>query len=285
MCNALWNFIRERYPLQISLPLSLILSVAPLWDTQLSGITTGKIWFSIFSILLILRIADDLSDIQLDRILHPERGLPSGKINLPHLKKAAAVLGGGLIIINRGWLVSSLIFLGIGWYFLYFKNKAKIPIRYQYLLTNLIFFLIPFYDRLAGSADIDYSTLWLGLFIGFSVVAHDIAHSIDDPVESKLPILAATARPSPIVSSILAAGGYLLAGVSGIVFFISADHPVIFLLVFILTSIQIGALLLKLIRQPVSMIAHSFYVTGFIYFLLPLTGLILDGIKNLIKFL
>ena len=115
-------------------------------------------------------------------------------------------------------------------------------------------------------------------------MAHDIAHSIDDSAKKRQPILNSPASPRPIVSSILAAGGYLLAGVSGTVFFISAEHPAIFLLLLIVTSIQICALLRKLIHHPLSMNARLFYVPGFTFFLLPLTGLILDGMNNLIKF-
>jgi 4-hydroxybenzoate polyprenyltransferase len=285
MFIALWHFIQERYPLKISLGISLILSIAPLWNTHIAWINHLRIWFIVFSILLILRIFDDISDIHLDRIIQPERGLSSEKINIRHLKGAVVGIGILVVILNTGWLPLSFLFIVAIFYLLFFKNKEKISIRYRFFLTNLIFFLIPFYTRLAGTGVFDRSTIWLGLFIGFSAIAHDIAHSIQDPTEIEQTALDLSDGIRPKVSAISAAGGYLLAAGSGAVFFISANHPTIFLLLLIMTGVQISYLSLKLILHPVSANARLFYVYGFTFFLIPLTGLIFDEMMNMMKIL
>ena len=93
MITNLGQFIRERFTLKVSVALSCILFIAPLSLTNFKYVDIWHGFFSTFSFLLILRIFDDISDRQVDRITHPERGLVSGRINVKKLKYMAVIIG------------------------------------------------------------------------------------------------------------------------------------------------------------------------------------------------
>jgi 4-hydroxybenzoate polyprenyltransferase len=61
---------------------------------QLAFQLTGAEWVgaaTIFSFLLLLRIADDIKDAQTDKLLFPERVVPSGKVKIPDIAALATL--------------------------------------------------------------------------------------------------------------------------------------------------------------------------------------------------
>lgn len=70
--------------------------------------------FTIFAFLMILRIADDFKDYELDKRLFPERALPSGRVTKRDLSIALA----GIVIVSM--LLNVVFMNNIGWFlFLY----------------------------------------------------------------------------------------------------------------------------------------------------------------------
>lgn len=105
-----WSFLCERHPLPSRLVLSLLVYMGPAaFTAHLHGIqaslwapTTAIGTVSVFNFYLILRLSDELKDIDLDAVRFPDRPLPSGRVKPGDLHIAliaAAVLS---LVLNAG---------------------------------------------------------------------------------------------------------------------------------------------------------------------------------------
>jgi len=107
-------------------------------------------------------------------------------------------------------------------------------------------------------------------------VAHEWAHNVHGPGEAGLGLAGYSkvmgARPSAAVALAL----YLAAALGGGGAWLALGRPPAFGLLLLLTSLYVGWLGSKLIREPVYARAKPFYVSGFAFFLLPLAGLLVD---------
>ena len=66
---------------------------------------------TIFSFLMVLRIADDFKDFETDSILFPERPLPSGRVHKKDLATVLAIVIPTNVILNLIFLPNTLFFL------------------------------------------------------------------------------------------------------------------------------------------------------------------------------
>jgi hypothetical protein len=70
------NYLRDRFPLRIFLPLAAALTAAAFAGTSLRGLPEiVACWLTAASILFQFRLWDDLGDLKFDRVYHPERVL------------------------------------------------------------------------------------------------------------------------------------------------------------------------------------------------------------------
>ncbi len=271
-----WKFISERFPFQVTLPMTAALSVGPLSLLPFNW-TDGIFTFSmVFIGLLALRMADDLSSMDIDRLTHPTRGLPSGRIHAAKLKRALLIHVAAAIAISAlgAFFIGTLLI--IAYYSLYFALFKKIPLMIKPFLSNLIFCALPTYIAQIVSPEFSSPHLLLGLFAYASVIAHEYAHNVHsvDPSPSEVKTYVDLLSPKGL--AFLSALAFCLAALLGFTFWYTSGRPALFFIALCLTTIQIVYLQVKLISQPVSRRARPFYIYGFTFFLLPFIALALD---------
>lgn len=139
-------YLAEMYPVPERLALSILLYVT--FVTLLSRIhgveahlisllTLAGIWH-IFALLLILRLMDELKDIEVDRELFSERPLPSGKV-LESDIKFSLLLVIALFVMANCWdaKVALATLFVLGYALLMFKFFFIPNVLRKYLLLNL----------------------------------------------------------------------------------------------------------------------------------------------------
>ncbi|MBI4734113.1 MAG: UbiA family prenyltransferase [Rubrobacteridae bacterium] len=301
-------FVKERYPLKVTIPLSCILFFAPfflgytkqihlvdwgLFDLKAVNISPLDMkiviagWFILFMSLLCLRIADDLSDIEKDRKDNKDRALVTGRTSKSSItvfliiSLAMIVVMCFFIYFQTGSLVGISLAIGtISFYLLFFiKLKKSISILVRSFLSNLFFFLLPVcVTTLFSGTMIDNEHIYLGMFIYLAVVAHEWAHNVgadDEPVQSGEYSKLIGARKSAVVASIL----FLLSMLSGWIFWHVSGTPMVFGLLLAGTSCHLLLKCIGLIKHPSCRYARPFYIYGFTFFLIPLIGLLIDSLN------
>lgn len=149
MPGRIWLYLREMYPLPSRLLVSAILFFEIYFVLLLNyGITSFHIGvreavgtWTVFSFLLVLRIADDLKDAETDARLFPHRVLPSGRVD----KRDLYVLLGTVVtlatVLNVAYM-NNLIFFAVLFLYgtgmsMWFFAKSKIqPNLLLALLTH-----------------------------------------------------------------------------------------------------------------------------------------------------
>ncbi len=278
MLTDIWLFVKERFPLHVTLPLTLILFAGPaslsppgLWEAIFG-------WASTFLALLFLRIADDLASLQIDKIAHPGRGLPAGRIKAANLKIFVALGLGAMVLWQTNAQAFLLVLGAITFYLLFFKGfKERLPLLMRAFFSNVIFAVVPCYAGLV-SGNFRISQLFLAGFVWLAAVAHEWAHNVHGPGEAGLGLAdyaeAIGARAAAAVALALFAGSALFA----LLAWLTMARPWVFGMLLVITTLYAGFLGIRLIREPEYKNAKPFYVAGFTFFLLPLAGLVIDGL-------
>ncbi|MGV3522654.1 MAG: hypothetical protein ACO1RX_00435 [Candidatus Sericytochromatia bacterium] len=148
MWQRLWLYIGEMYP---PIP-SFLIAVVSFFNlyfmlSLIHGERLAVTWPSIggaltlFLFLLFLRISDELKDLETDRILFPERLVPSGKVWVSDLKLLMTLAIAGMLILNgvvTGVPFAFAVLFGYGvLMFFYFFQRARIaPSLLLALLTH-----------------------------------------------------------------------------------------------------------------------------------------------------
>ncbi len=283
----MWRFISERFPLKFTIPITMILCFSSLSMYPYNTINSIIAFICVFLGMLIIRAVDDIFSIEVDKIKSPERGLPSGRINKRELMKHMQLLIALSFIINIGCLRTGniinifLLIAGlIVFYTIFYKNINKIPILIKPLFSNVIFGCIPFYISVLSANQLTRRGFLLGLFIYLSVIAHEYAHNAAEKDGDKR-IITYTDYLGSRGTAILSLVCFITAFVVGIIFWFLSNKPDAFLLMLIVTMLQILVLELRLIKTPTLNISKSFYIYGFTFFLLPLLSLTADNLLRL----
>lgn len=276
MGDHLRQYLRERYPLAVSGPLAFLLFAGPAslgfqtWRQALGG------WLTIFLGLFCLRAADDLSDLELDRQIHPERGLASGRIPAASLRRWLVLSLGCLFILNLSArklmvvggmaLYYSVFFLGV---------KKRLPLGWRPFLSNIAFAVVPLYAVLPGGSWGTVHFLVAG-FVWLGAVAQEWAHNVRAPGEGTAGLVGYAELFGPRTAAAVALALFLGAAALGLGIYLILGRPPFFGLSLLATSLQVAWLGVKLLIQPNAHRARPFYVFGFTFFLLPLAGLMVD---------
>jgi len=281
MIISIIRFIRERFPLFITIPLASIIFFAPLTSIPgIQSITTGVV--SIFMIMLMARLFDDLSDFEIDSLTHPERNLVTGKTKILHVKQFLWFGSVLLLAINAVQISSFLCIIGIqGFYLIYFHTKRRLPLYIQPFLINLLFGFIVVYSMLL-SYQFSVSGIVLGLFIWISTIAHDFSHSITAKSDLSEKHQSSIPRINPEKSAIVSLLFFVIAFLLGFVYWIYYGKYLSFITILILNFGYIVFLEYHLIKTPDKKHAHPFYIGGFVFFIAPITGLIVEKIIRII---
>jgi len=166
----------------------------------------------------------------------------------------------------------------IFYYSFFFRFEHKLPLLFIPFLSNVAFGYIPLYISYTVENHISLAQILLALFLWISVIAHDYAHSVHADSLDTQGIQTYSKQLGARTSAIVSLIGYLIACILGTIFWLIAKQPPLFFTMLMLSALYILYLEIQLIKKPSSEQAIKFYISGFLFFLLPCLGLIIDQI-------
>ena len=200
MIKRLHCYFKEMYPIIPRLVLGAIIFAEIYFIILLNyGVTEFTIGiseivgaFTIFSILLMLRIADDFKDYELDCRLFPKRPLPSGKVKKKDLKIFVTILIIITAILNLIFMnnIPFFIFLYVygGLMAVWFFQKAKIqPNLMMALITHnpvqmiMNIYIISFTCIKYSLEPFTYITIFTAFTLYFPALIWEVSRKIRAP--------------------------------------------------------------------------------------------------------
>lgn len=200
MLSRLGIYFKEMYPIIPRFVLAIIYFFEIYFVLLLNvGIVNFQIgiqeWvgtFTIFAFLMILRIADDFKDYELDQRLFPERALPSGRVKKRDLSVALA----GIVIVsvflnvmfmnNVGWFLFLYIYgtLMALWFFQKNKIQSSLPlalITHNPVMMVLNVYIITFVCFKYQLPLLSWPTILLALTMYFPSLIWEVSRKIRAP--------------------------------------------------------------------------------------------------------
>ena len=193
-----WIYSREMFPLHLYLPYVVALYACLNFASQ--AIAGGQIVFdtygivgmiSAFCMMLLLRTFDELKDVEIDKILFPERAIPRGDVKVSDVRILSIASFSVLLLVNllfapQTWLpffiMVAYALLTFKWFFaekIHRENLFLTMLTHQPLPLFINFYLI--HTALAsGSADHPFTLEHFILLLLFSlpVTAWEVARKI-----------------------------------------------------------------------------------------------------------
>jgi 4-hydroxybenzoate polyprenyltransferase len=272
--GALRRFVAERFPPRATVPIAGLLYAAPasLVHPGPLDATVGAVATALG--LLCLRIADDLEDLERDRVLHPGRGLVSGRIDPASLRDANLALGAMLIVLESSSFWRLVLCLGgLAFYRVWYSSwRPHVHVVARPFFSNLVFPAAVFHG--AGPAGWRMA-IPLALQAWLTAVAHEFAHNVRS-AEEESPLgpgyaRALGARGTAALSAALFAAAALAAGV----LWVRLGQPRTFLLVLLAMIAGLAFFLARLACEPGPRQSRSLYRAGILLGLMPAAGLLL----------
>ena len=261
---VLWRFTNERFAPWVTVPIAGLLypASARLWRPGPLEAAAGAL--ATLLGLLCLRIADDLADLGIDRGLHPERGLPSGRIDAAQLRRAGLLLGATLVALESSSLWRLAFFLGGSAFYRvwYAAFRSRVHRVARPFLSNLVFPCAV----LHGAGPVGWrAAIGLALFAWLAAVSHEFAHNVDGYAA----LLGA--RGTAILSSAL----FAAAAIAAASIWLDLGRPAPFGVVLAAAAGGLGFLQARLMREPGPRHARALYRAGILFGLAPAVGILL----------
>lgn len=275
--TVLNHYARERCPPALLGTLSLVLFFAGVSHFPVAPLDAARGWLSMVLFLLLVRLSDDVADIPIDRITHPQRFLCA--VNEPTLQIVRWLqlcLAGVLVLLQVPRAdASAFIVVTTIIYACFFALKRRFSIITQALMLNSALAIFPVYGELLLMGQITGFSLLMGLFFWLGGIAHDFSHCLMDTTGLDANQLNPINR---VNQKYLAAWSLIIFSVSGsiglLLYRLQYTGP-LFLTALLIGIIAMLFLEVPLIRKPSKKTARPFYWFGFVFFLLPaLTHLI-----------
>ncbi|HET6982849.1 MAG TPA: UbiA family prenyltransferase [Myxococcaceae bacterium] len=270
--GALRDFVRERFPPWATIPIAGLLHAAPASLGRPPAVEVAEGALATFLGLLCLRIADDLADLERDRVLHPQRGLCSGRIDRGRLLAANLALGATLVVLEStsGWRLAFFVG-GCAFYRAWLRRRAHVHPVARPFLSNAVFPLAVLHGAGPGAWR---PALLLGLFAWFAAVAHEFAHNVRTPEED--------APLGPGYARALGAGGtavlgtalFATAALAAVLLWLVLGRPWVFGGALVGAAAGMAFFLARLLRDRGSVSARSLYRAGIVFALIPALGLL-----------
>jgi 4-hydroxybenzoate polyprenyltransferase len=199
-----WLYLSEMYPPAIRLTMAGVLFLGPYFALTLlaPGASPGASlelsplalagWITYFLFLLLLRIADEFKDYELDCRLFPERPLPSGRVLKPDLLTLAALALALILALNTvvapftiGFAI--MIFYGfLMWQFFFIKERIQKSLVLALVTHNPIMFLMTIYtsslvafEQQTSIASLDF--IRLGILFALPGLIWELSRKIKAP--------------------------------------------------------------------------------------------------------
>jgi hypothetical protein len=277
--GALSDFAAERFPLRVTVPLAVALSAGPYALSGGGSAGFARSVLAVFLVLFVLRIVDDLRSVSVDRLLHPARGLPVGRIAVPALKAGAACLLIAAFAVSAGRPTIPLTLLA-AWYAVYFRSERHIPLVLRPWAVNVVFLWIPLHVVLSGGHLDPSAVAPVAAFFWLSAVGHDYLHDVRAATEA--PVAPETCgrclgpRGAVLVGTVCFVGAFVAGAWLGLRGGGVSSAPPLFLASLAVLLPLVGYLAGRLMAHPSRARARPFYVTGFAAFVLPSALLGLD---------
>lgn len=174
----MWLFAKERHPLPSRVVLSCLMFIGPaafsahLANTIYAVLSVPTLFgiATVFSFYFILRLSDELKDIDLDRVIFPERPIPSGRISPKDLRQGLAILFLLTPLFNIGSkhaFIAALVVVGyqvLMYRFFFIGNFLRRSPIINLVLHSPVFALIPAYSIFAAAGSMPASDRVLPLF-------------------------------------------------------------------------------------------------------------------------
>ncbi|CRX39044.1 UbiA family prenyltransferase [Estrella lausannensis] len=192
--DALVIFVRDRVPLRAYLLLSFFVSLAPyfLLDLPVSYPLALLSFVGVFLIMLQMRLLDDIQDVQVDRVAHPERPFASGEVSVHDGERLAGILQLLLLIFGTLTLflvsykafffyITAAVYIWNNYKWFFFEEWMKEHPVLSFCLGELAFFPVLFFvfsvvdaERTFGREALGYSFL---LF--FASMVYNVVRKLD----------------------------------------------------------------------------------------------------------
>jgi len=224
--------------------------------------------------LLCLRIADDLEDLDHDRLFHPRRGLCCGRIDAARLRDANLWLGAALLVLESSSVWRLAFFLGACAFYSasYVLWRPRVHAVARPFFSNLIFPCVV----LHGAGPFAWRTaVPLALYAWLVAVAHEFAHnvqSVEEDVSSGPGYARALGtRGTAVLSTAL----FTVAVAAAILLWTVLGWPRGYGVTLVAAVAGLGYFLARLLLQPGLRHARSLYRAGILFGLAPALGLLL----------
>lgn len=230
--------------------------------TMYSGFFAALIW-------------NDITDTDIDAIVHPDRPLPSGRINTKKFFRIALIFSALTFIFAILISIWCLILVGAAALFVTFHNKylkrrVKLP-AYSEIFNPLqwivvaifgffavwttfpqsseIYLTVPFFGNISTSSKAIQQMILLIIFIYFADNAHDIAEGIHDANADLIHGVKTYATTFGVGKAVgISFLMFVISGIIGIFLFLQSILSSIFLALFLLLFVYTLSYSLKLLK-------------------------------------
>ena len=192
--DALVIFVRDRVPVRAYLLFSFSISLAPYFLLKLpvSYPLTLLSFLGIFLIMLQMRLLDDIQDVQVDRIAHPERPFASGEVSIHDGERLAGILQ--LLILLFGvitffaasykgffFYMAAAVYVWNNYKWFYFEEWMKEHPVLAFCIAELVFFPVLFFSFSVVDPERAFDTEALGYsFLLFSAsMVYNVVRKLD----------------------------------------------------------------------------------------------------------
>lgn len=270
MFNSVYIYTKERSPLPFTLLLSFVLFASAIQEGPIDIGVFLSGWTSMALFLLFVRLSDDICDIPVDKITHPDRLLCSSTVVLTdvnYFRFLSVVIMIGLNVFN----VIALYFLtfAIVFFLIFFRVKPVLPVLVHTTILNFSLFVFPVYAGYLLYGEVTKAYFIMGMFFWLGGLAHDYSHCLievgDQPYETLNPIN----RINPYFLAWLSLIVFIFSAGLGIYMIVNQWVTIGFTVGLLIMSTVIVILEVNLLRLPCEASAKPFYISGFVFFLLP----------------
>ncbi|AJQ97177.1 UbiA family prenyltransferase [Gynuella sunshinyii] len=273
MLKALYLYSKERCPSAILLVISVILSISVL-DGPDSVLSISALLISATLFLFLIRLSDDICDLPIDRVAHPERLLCRDQTSLRKLKQFRLLTIPVIFFITlpaaEDTLLTAAFLLSVllmCW--LFFLYKPTMPTLVHTLLLNGSLAFFPLHSSLLIKGYINSFAMYMAMYFWFGSVAHDLSHSLVDIRQITIDKIKPLNRINQNYLAFSSLVFFSASTITGFLLYVlKMVEPAFFYLLLINFSIVLY-LEYHLIKKPNQQTAAPFYVFGFIFFLTP----------------
>lgn len=266
------RFVGERFSPWATVPLGALLYAAPASLGRPPPLEMAAGAMATWLGLLCLRVADDLTDLERDRALHPQRGLPSGTIDPVRLRDANLGLAAALLALESTSSWRLAFFVGACAHSLaWFSWRERVHPVVRPFLSNLVFPCAVFHGAGPGAWR---PAILLALHAWLAAVAHEFAHNVRSP-EEEGPLGPGYARAlGARGTAVLGAALFAMAGLAAALLWVVLDRPAAFGGALVGAAAGLSVFLARLLRDRGPASARSLYRAGIVFALMPALGLL-----------